>query len=223
MTPFEIQRALDLPAPLPPEERILWMGAPRWWTLAQRVFHLRGLAVYFAIMIASNAAWKLSQGADLAQAMASAALLLPLALAGLGIFALLGWLMAVTTTYAITDRQVLMRIGVALSITVNVPLRDVREASLRAFADGTGDISIAMNGTERVAYFTLWPHVRPWKYNPTQPMLRCVPDAAGVATILAGALAAVSGAEAAALVPRVVPATGLPARFPSVPDRALHA
>lgn len=223
MTPFEVQRALDLPAPLPPEEKILWMGAPRWWTLAQRVFHLRVLAVYFVVMIGSNAAWKLSQGVGIAEALSSASLLLPLALAGLGIFALLGWLMAVTTTYAITDRQVLMRIGVALSITVNVPLRDVREASLRAFADGTGDIPIAVNGTERVAYFTLWPHARPWKYNPTQPMLRCVPDAAGVARILSGALAAASGTEAAVPAPRVVAAADVPARFPSVPDRPLHA
>ena len=33
----------------------------------------------------------------------------------------------------------------------------------------------------------LWPHVRPWHVRETQPALRCIPDAAKVAAILAEA------------------------------------
>jgi hypothetical protein len=34
----------------------------------------------------------------------------------------------------------------------------------------------------------LWPHTRPWKYNPTQPMMRCVPEGKKVAELLGDAL-----------------------------------
>ena len=42
----------------------------------------------------------------------------------------------------------------------------------------------------RVIYPKLWPHVRPWRLRQAEPMLRCIPDAGVVASLLCRALAA---------------------------------
>ena len=49
------------------------------------------------------------------------------------------------------------------------------------------------------AWLLLWPHVRPWRMRHPEPMLRSLPDAAHVAAILAPALTAANGANAATL------------------------
>ena len=36
-----------------------------------------------------------------------------------------------------------------------------------------------------LGHVLLWPHVRPWRYAHPQPMLRAVPDAAGLARMIA--------------------------------------
>ena len=37
---------------------------------------------------------------------------------------------------------------------------------------------------DKIAYFHLWPHARPWRLATPEPMMRCVPNANQVATIL---------------------------------------
>ena len=44
-----------------------------------------------------------------------------------------------------------------------------------------------MLGDTRLSYLVCWPHVRPWYVSKTQPALRCIPDAAKVAQLLAEA------------------------------------
>ena len=123
MNEFEIQRALDLPAPLPADERLLWIGAPKWTGIARNVFHVPALAVYFVAVIGAHALWVSANGAGWTEAALSAARLAPLGVIALCLFGILAWMMARTTCYAITDRRVIMRIGVALSLTMNIPLR----------------------------------------------------------------------------------------------------
>ena len=55
----------------------------------------------------------------------------------------------------------------------------------------------------------LWPHARPWRVSRPEPMLRCVPDAAGVAQLLSQAWSEATGiaAEPRAAVPRPEAAT----------------
>ena len=43
-----------LPEELPEGERILWRGGPDWKSLAMHVFHVRAVAIYFALILA----WK---------------------------------------------------------------------------------------------------------------------------------------------------------------------
>jgi hypothetical protein len=188
VTEFEIQRALDLPAPLPADERVLWIGSPAWRGIARNVFHLGALAMYFVAVIAAHVFWVVANGAAWIEAAASAARLAPLGAVALGMFALLAWMVARTTCYAITDRRVIMRIGVALSLTMNIPFRAIASADLRLRADGSGDLPLSLVGNDRMAYLHLWPHARPWRLKHPVPMLISVPDAARVGETLGAAL-----------------------------------
>ena len=205
-------RGLD--EPLPDGERLLWQGGPRWQSLFVHAFHGRKLAVYFGALLLLRAAFAVADGASLAGALVSAAWLLPVAGAALGVVALLAWLSARTTIYAITDRRIVMRIGIVLTLTLNVPFRQVEAAGVRRHADGTGDLPFEYGGDTYVAWLHLWPHVRPWRVARAQPMLRAVPDAPRVAELLSRALAEHAGTPVrAALPPAGVPAAVRPAEL----------
>ncbi|MCX7891299.1 MAG: photosynthetic complex putative assembly protein PuhB [Burkholderiales bacterium] len=176
--------------PLPEGERVLWQGAPDWRSLAVRALHVRKLAIYFAALVALRVALAAADGESAAAAAASAVWLVALASAALGILALVAWLSARTTIYAITTGRVVMRVGIALPIVVNLPHHAIESAALRTYADGTGDLPLRLKGDVRLAYAHLWPHARPWRLRHPEPMLRSLPGAAAVAETLARALAA---------------------------------
>jgi len=92
-----------------------------------------------------------------------------------------------STVYTITTARVAMRIGVALTVTLNLPFRQIGAANLALKSNGTGTIALQTLGDTRISYLVCWPHVRPWHFNRTQPALRAIPDAAAVAKILAEA------------------------------------
>jgi hypothetical protein len=185
----KLETALDLPEPLPSGETLLWSGRPQWKALAIRVFHLRIVLLYFVAL----ALWRGLLSYDSAGASAalwSALTYVPVAAVTLGILALLAWLMAHSSAYAITNRRLIVRIGVAVPLTLNLPFSQIDSAALRRFANGTGDIPIRLKSDARLGYAILWPHARPWRLRRPQPMLRTVPDAAHVADILARAVIA---------------------------------
>ncbi len=179
-----------LPERPPPGETILWQGAPCWRSLNRRVFHARKVVVYFAILMAWSGISTWADGAAVTEAVQSALMLVPVLLVGLGLLALLAWLIGRTTVYTITNRRLVMRFGIALPMTINLPFSAVDTARLKAFNGGKGDISVVLNGSQRVGYAVLWPHVRPWRIGRPEPTMRSVPDAARVAEILADSLAA---------------------------------
>ena len=187
--------------PLPDGERVLWQGRPEWRVLAATAYHVNKVAAYFAALIALRAAFAMADGLDLGAAVLHALWVLPLAAAGLGLLAGMAWLAARGAVYALTTRRVVMKIGVAVPITINLPLRLIGAAALRRTRGAHGDIPLALDGADRIAYLHLWPHARPWRFRQPEPMLRAVPDAARVAELLGGALAAVHGAGAATAQP----------------------
>jgi Bacterial PH domain len=186
-----------LPAPLPPGERLLWQGAPRWDVLARRAFHVGKLATYCGALLLWRLIADLSDGQSPAAAALAALWLTPLVLGVVGIPALLAWLFSRTTVYTITSRRLVLRSGVALPMTLNIPFRVIESAALKSYRDGTGDIPLALAGPDRISYLHLWPNARPWRVARPEPMLRAVPDAARVADILARALAAAAQPESA--------------------------
>jgi hypothetical protein len=185
------EAAPGLPAPLPAGERLLWRGAPDWRVLARRSFHWAKLAAYFGVLVAWRFVSSLADGAGIAGALAATAWTLPLAALALGLVALLAWLVATNTVYTLTDRRVVLRVGVVLTVTFNLPLRRIQAARLHALPGpkpGAGDIALLLHPDDRIGYIHLWPHARPWHFARTEPMLRALPDAAAVAGLLAQAL-----------------------------------
>jgi len=197
--------------PLPPGERVLWQGAPSWWALAVRALHIRKVAIYFAVLLVWRLAALLADGQPLAAALAGSAGLAVVAALGIGLLALIAWLSARTTIYAITTRRVMLRIGIALPIFVNLPFKGIDGAALRVCRDGTGDLPLQLQGGVRLAWLHLWPHVRPWQVARPQPMLRGLREPQRVAAILKEALAAEEPEPRRAQVVSL-PARALPAR-----------
>lgn len=189
----ELEPQYGLPEELPGNERILWQGSPDWRSLAIRAFHVRKLAIYFALILLVRTVLLVDDGMVFAEIAVDLARLLPLPLAALGILAALAWLSARTTVYTITDRRVVLRIGIVLTLTFNLPLKVLHNADLHVAADGSGDIALQLPPGDRIAWLHLWPHARAWHVRHPQPMLRSVPRGREVAAILAGAWSAATG------------------------------
>ncbi|WP_132254553.1 photosynthetic complex putative assembly protein PuhB [Methylobacterium segetis] len=184
-----------LPEPLPPGERVLWQGRPTAAGIALRALHLRLVALWFSAL----ALWQALPAASLADAVAETAPTLAAFGVAVILVAVLGWLSARTTTYTITNRRIVMRVGIALPVTLNLPFAAVADAGLHAFGDGTGDLPVRLKPGTRIAYLHLWPHARPWHVAEPQPMLRSVPEARSVARLLAQAIEAARAPEESAL------------------------
>lgn len=185
---FSFEPRRGLPALLPEGERLLWQGSPRWQSLAVRAYQVRKVAVYFGILVA----WRIAAGVNAGHSFATVGLscLFILLLGGIafGVLCVLAYLNARSTVYSITSKRLLVRHGVAVQLTMNIPLRFVEAAALRCFADGTGDIALTLPRGERIGFLITWPHLRPSRITHPQPSLRGLIDAKQAAGILSAAL-----------------------------------
>jgi hypothetical protein len=186
----EFEPVRGLPEPLPPGETILWQGGPRWTALARRAFHATPIAIYFGVLLAWRALQAAQSGETWTQAAVPMALLSLLAAVAVGLLLLLAWFASSTALYTITSKRVVMRIGIVLTISYNLPFRAIEAAGVRINRDGTGDISLTLASENKIAWLNLWPHVRPWRVKRPEPVLRAIPDATRVADILGRAVAA---------------------------------
>lgn len=199
MSEYEFEPIRGLPGNLPAGEHILWQGSPNAWAFARSALATRWIAGYFAALVV----WAMVRGTLMGVLMT----------AGLGAVAVaLALVFAVsvarTTVYTITNRRVVLRIGVALSKCINLPLSQLAAADLRAQGQGFGDISLALTTRSNLGYAMLWPHARPLQFGSPQPMLRAIPAAAEVAGVLARATAAVKPVQQHAEQPATQPALG---------------
>ena len=194
----EDEPVYGLPEVPPSGEHVLWQGSPDWKALAIRAFHVRKLVVYFALMLTLRGVVTLAEGGTALQALRDVALLLPLPLIGLALVLALAWLSARSTVYTLTNRRVVMRIGIVLTLSFNLPFRCIAAADMAHAPRGTGDIALALSGQDRIAYLQLWPHARPWQLRKPQPMLRCVPEPEAVAQLLAAQWSQLNGMAAPA-------------------------
>ncbi|MCA3559664.1 MAG: PH domain-containing protein [Aestuariivirga sp.] len=201
---FDFEPVRGLPRMLPQGERMLWQGAPRWQDLAVHAFHVRKVIWYFAGLTLLAGALRLAEGDSLAYAARPFQWLMPMGLAAGALLSGLAYLSARTSVYTITTKRVVMRIGMALPVTLNLPFAQIDGAALRVFANGSGDIPLKVSKTERVAYLLLWPHARPFNFTHPQPTLRCLARADDVANLLAAALAGTA--------PAAMPIATAPAR-----------
>jgi hypothetical protein len=109
------------------------------------------------------------------------------------VLSLLAYLTARSTVYSITSRRVLLRHGIAVPMTMNIPFTLIESAGVKPYRDGTGEISLNLHREQRVGYLITWPHLRPGQYTRPQPSFRALADAQPAAEILGAALAADAG------------------------------
>lgn len=198
---FATEPVPGLPEALPAGEHILWQGAPHWFDLAFKAFHVRTVAIYFAVLMVWRAASVAADGADTGTVLAAGASLVPLALMAIGLLSLAAWMTARATLYTITNRRVVMRIGVALTKTINIPFKVIAAAAMQPGRAGRGDIALELVKPNRIGLFHLWPNARPWHINAPQPTLRAVWHVATVGSILGRAMQAELGAAASIATP----------------------
>lgn len=191
---FAFEPVRGLPAELPRDERLIWQGAPDWRLLAVEAFHLRKVAIYFAIVAAWQWSSAMADGASFLEAGASLRALGLSAAGALSILAGLAWLYARTTVYTLTSKRIVTRSGLALPVTLNLPLSLIENATLARGSKG-GGIAFEVRKPNRVAWLVAWPSARPWRFNHPEPMFRALRDPARVAELVAGALSQTAGAS----------------------------
>lgn len=217
MTPsdeHEFEAEHGLPEPLPSGERLLWQGGPVFSSMLERVFHARTLAIYFAVILLARSITVWVQGGTASAGVVAALWLLPAVLLALSNIVLLAWLTSKTTVYTITDRRVVMRVGIVLTVTFNLPFTRIESAAIQRGKGPTGDIALSLAGPDRIAYLHLWPHARPWRLKQTEPMLRSIADAPAVGRLLGDAWSQARGI-AIQNTPAASPRRHEPAALPS--------
>ncbi len=183
---FATEPIPGLPETPPKEELILWQGRPSTWALAREALGLYWVVGYFVLL----AIWRVGvSAADIGwgPALPQAVPFLLLGLVAAGIILLIALVQARSTIYTITTSRVALRIGAALTITLNLPFSKIASADLSLRKNGTGTIALTTTGDARLSYMVLWPHIRPWRMRKPEPALRAIQDAERIAGILAEA------------------------------------
>ena len=172
---------------LPPRgEVILWQGRPNWFRLTVESLNLWWVVAYFAVLTA----WRFITVIDVFSFERAIIMTLPFVIMTLIVVLLLmlvGFIQARATVYTITNRRVAMRIGAALTVTLNIPYTQIENAAVSVSKAGCGNIALETKGASKFSYLVLWPHIRSWKISKPEPTLRAIPDVQSVAQILAKA------------------------------------
>ncbi|WP_297725182.1 photosynthetic complex putative assembly protein PuhB [Limnohabitans sp. Rim8] len=180
----EFEPQFGLPERLPSDEFIVWQGAPDVAALAYSAFHFKKLALYFAVLIAACAWPALEEGAGFTAVLLAIKWIVPLAIIAMATVWMLAYFTVRTTVYTITNKRVVMRLGIVLTVSFNLPLMQLASADVRVLQNGYGDITLALKGADRIGWVHLWPSVRPWRIAKPEPTLRAVPDVQMVAAKL---------------------------------------
>ncbi len=212
MLEHEREVAPGLPEELPRNEQLLWQGAPAFDSVLRGSFHLTKLVTYFAALLVVQLVLNLRGGAPVGEAIASTSGFALLAAAALGLLTLYVRLVTRSTMITLTNRRIVLRTGVAVPVTINLPYSRIEAADLRLHKDGSGDIVLLPEAGSRVSWLLLWPMVKPFRWWRVRPVLRGIEDAESVARALADALG--TAAAAAPLAERDDQVVGKPAPAP---------
>ena len=177
---YEFEPQFGLPERLPDDEFIVWQGSPDIGALANSAFHLKKIGFYFAVLIVACAWPALESGAGLMAVVSAVKWIVPLTVIAMASVWLLAWFTARTTVYTVTSKRVVMRLGIVLTVSFNLPFKQIASADVRVLKDGFGDITLALQGSDSIAWVHLWPSVRPWRISKPEPTLRAVPDVQAV-------------------------------------------
>jgi hypothetical protein len=203
---------------LPPGERLLWQGEPVPGLVARHVFHRWLVIGYFAVMIG----WWFARTLGTVEMDAFLPMLgmrLGLAVIVIGTVEFLARVVARTSVYAITSKRLVLKLGMVLPMSINLPFKLVQNAAVGRFRDGSGQIALTLVPGNRLAYIALWPHCKVFKINQPEPVLRGLADPEAVAAILRDAVLADAAAEGETVdvsdAPRPAERAGNPVLQPS--------
>ena len=180
---FAVEPIEGLPELLPKGEVILWQGRPNWLRLTIESLNLWWVIGYFGLL----AAWRFLSVIDYMPFGTSISASIPFLFVAAFVGLLLcgvGYIQAKETLYTITNRRVVMRIGAALTLTLNLPFTKIDNAAVAKKRGGFGNIAFETSGDTKFSFFVLWPHARSWYFGKPQPTLKCIPDIEKVSSIL---------------------------------------
>lgn len=186
---------------LAPGEIAIWTGKPEWRRAACDALHLRGLTAYFGLLFVLDAYQAWMKAIPLEQAVHDSVPLAGITCLALAILVAISWLVS-RSRYTVTNRRVILRYGIAMPVTLSIPMSQIASTAIAMNADQTADIVLMLKEGNRMPYLKLWPHARPWVVKQPQPMLRGVAQGAVVAAMLSRALQAAEGGRIA-LAPRL--------------------
>ena len=126
---FAFEPIRGLPERPPEGEVILWQGQPNWLRLTVDSLNLWWVLAYFIFLFV----WRFISVSDLMpidQALLVSFPFLALALIVALLLLLVGFIHATATVYTITNKRIIMRIGAALTLTLNLPFTEIENAAI---------------------------------------------------------------------------------------------
>ena len=172
------------PVHLAPGETTVWQDHPTFAAMATRLYHIRAVSLYGVALTLADIVQAKLKGATLWPALEAAVPGTLTTLGAIGIFLALAWCSARTTRYTLTTHRVIMQCGLALPKTIGIPLTQITGVAVRVRGDGTGDVTLLPKPGSTLMYLKLWPFARPWHVRKPEPMLRDVPAAGYVGSVL---------------------------------------
>lgn len=219
----EVEPIPGLPAKLPEGEHILWQGSPDRRAFLDTVLKIRWVFAYVGAVLAWNIGTAFYDGKGFAEIILGTVLTV---LLGAMVYAMAYWFAKAvenSTIYTITNKRVVMRFGIAIRVTFNLPFSQMTSADVKVLDDQSGSISLTLKDHTKISWAILWPHARPWKFANPCPTLRAVKDVKTPADILAQALSLAHGqAPQPFVVPSVKAAKPAKAQ-PQLPVGAMPA
>lgn len=183
---FNFEPILGLPEDLPLGEEILWQGNPNRFRLAWNSFGVMWISIYvFLAMLIHIYQGFLSSSSELLLPIIFFYFLIWLSTSGL--MAFLANLQGKSSIYTITNKRVVMRIGVALPITFNIPFTQISSVDLKSYGR-TGSLALSLSGSNKISYANCWPHVRPWHFSKPAPSLLFLENVEEISQILRSAM-----------------------------------
>ena len=106
--------------------------------IARRVFHVDKVAIYLCPR------WPGVLQAPCPTRKACPRWLVPFFALGLGLLAVMGWWTARSTAYTLTNKRIVMRIGIVLTVAYNLPLKRIESADLHDAGSSCQDIALTL-------------------------------------------------------------------------------
>lgn len=186
----EIEPVPGLPGRLPDGEFIVWQGQPVFKTVMTRLLRARWIAGFFAIAALWSVAVGLNNSEGVWQLFGRLTFVAVAALVIFGMMVLYARAVAKTSLYTLTNRRVVMRIGIALSASFNLPFKQISGADFRVGSDGAGDVALTLRSGHGLSGSVFFPHQRGGLWRKLSPQMICLADAKALAEKLAQQLRA---------------------------------